>query len=360
MKPTSNLPVRDSGTPGWLAAVRDYVRLRNEAETEEKAEPLAALVSDAGHMARFESRVVRLAARERMRNAVPVIQQSDAKLIWAEEKDGEAAALIAMLVKRRVEQSGIFYTEQKLERERVWLVRSSSGWTVTRVEPLVAERRPRYAAAEGPGRAEALSDSMDGYSASLPPKSVSAPYLNYELLPLFNGVRAIASYRRDLAAAYADRWWNEANPAYEQFEVNCTNYVSQCIFAGNAPMNYTGRRDAGWWYKGRSGGRESWSYSWAVSNAFQRYLSESRTKALGTEIVDSPDQLQLGDVITYDWFGDGHFHHSTVVTAFDRQGMPLVNANTVPSRHRYWDYKDSYAWTEHTRYRLFHIQDHFG
>jgi hypothetical protein len=76
-------------------------------------------------------------------------------------------------------------------------------------------------------------------------------------------------------------------------------------------------------------------------------------------MVESADQLQLGDVILYDWNGDYRFQHSTIVTAFDVDGMPLVNANTVASRHRYWDYKDSYAWTEKTRYRLFHLADQF-
>ena len=45
-----------------------------------------------------------------------------------------------------------------------------------------------------------------------------------------------------------------------------------------------------------------------------------------------------GDVIVYDWDGDGAFQHSTIVTAFDAGGKPLVNAHTVSSRHRYWDY----------------------
>ena len=124
-------------------------------------------------------------------------------------------------------------------------------------------------------------------------------------------------------------------------------------------MNYTGRRDSGWWYKGRSGGRELWSYSWAVSHALQSYLAKGAPTGLRAVRVESPRDLALGDVIFYDWDGDGRFRHSTIVTAFDHAGMPLVNANTTASRHRYWDYRDSYAWTERTRYRFFHIADEF-
>ena len=102
-----------------------------------------------------------------------------------------------------------------------------------------------------------------------------------------------------------------------------------------------------------------WSYSWSVAGSLQLYLSGRRQNGLRATVVDSAEQLSLGDVIIYDWSGDNRFQHSTVVTAFDAAGMPLVNANTVPSRHRYWDYRDSYAWTEQTRYRFFHIADEF-
>ncbi|MNV85876.1 putative amidase domain protein [compost metagenome] len=74
--------------------------------------------------------------------------------------------------------------------------------------------------------------------------------------------------------------------------------------------------------------------------------------------VERPEQLMLGDVISYDWDGDGTFQHSTIVTAFGAGGMPLVNAHTVNARHRYWDYQDSYAWTDRTVYRFYHIADH--
>lgn len=151
----------------------------------------------------------------------------------------------------------------------------------------------------------------------------------------------------------------QPNPAYENFEVNCTNYVSQCLFAGGAPMNYTGRRDSGWWYKGYSNGQEMWSYSWAVANSLQHFLSYPRAYGLRADAVSMPESLQLGDVICYDWEGDGRVRHNTIVTAFTAEGLPLVNANTVSSRHRYWDYKDSYAWTERTRYHFYHITDEF-
>ena len=124
-------------------------------------------------------------------------------------------------------------------------------------------------------------------------------------------------------------------------------------------MNYTGMRESGWWYKGRSGGKELWSFSWSVAHAFHWHLMGGRSDGLRAERVRSPQELTIGDVICYDFDGDGKFEHSVIVTGADGAGMPLVNAHTTNSRNRYWDYRDSYAWTERTAYRFFHISDVF-
>ena len=60
----------------------------------------------------------------------------------------------------------------------------------------------------------------------------------------------MASYNRQAAVDYADRWWNSANPAYPYFEVDCTNFISQCLRAGGAPMRGYPNRSNGWWLQG--------------------------------------------------------------------------------------------------------------
>lgn len=37
-------------------------------------------------------------------------------------------------------------------------------------------------------------------------------------------------YQRSKAVSYAERWWNDYNPKFKKFEVDCTNYVSQCLW----------------------------------------------------------------------------------------------------------------------------------
>ncbi len=163
--------------------------------------------------------------------------------------------------------------------------------------------------------------------------------------------RAPFHYDRIKAVRYADLWWNEYNPDYQHFEVDCTNYISQCLRAGGAPMRGQPAREKGWWYSG-----DNWSYSWSVANALEIYLANS-TSGLRARAVESPLELQLGDVILYDFEGDGRFNHSTIVTAKDSNGMPLVNAHTSDSRHRYWAYEDSTAYTPNIVYRFYAIED---
>ncbi|XEC93895.1 amidase domain-containing protein [Paenibacillus tarimensis] len=352
-KPKTSQP-RPQGLQGWKAAIHEYVMLTNQSELEYRSSHFAPLVTDEDHLARLEGKLVRIREREQSRQASAVKNESKAELVRVHEAGRETSVLLRIRLKKTVQQQGSVYVEDRCEYERVWVQDQGGRWRIVRVEPVVAERRPRFVSSQS-GQDEQYLES--GYGAGPFPKQQSAPYLNYDILTDFKHHRAGITYRRDMVAAYADLWWDKPNPAYEEFEVNCTNYVSQCLFAGNAPMNYTGRRDSGWWYKGRDKGRELWSFSWAVSAALQSLLNKPKNQGLRARQVQSAGELSLGDVIVYDWNGDGRYQHSTIVTAFDTLGMPLVNANTVSSRHRYWDYRDSYAWTERTRYGLFHIVD---
>ncbi|GAB3060926.1 amidase domain-containing protein [Virgibacillus ainsalahensis] len=157
------------------------------------------------------------------------------------------------------------------------------------------------------------------------------------------------TYNRMAAVQYAERWWNSYNPDYRKFDVDCTNYVSQCLKAGGAQMHGEPVREQGWWYSG-----DNWSFSWAVAHSMRWYLSGSEQGLYGKEAEDASELLP-GDVICYDFQGDGRWDHNTIVVAKDAYGMPLVNAHTDNSRNRYWSYEDSTAWTPDINYKFFRI-----
>ncbi|RXJ00741.1 hypothetical protein DS745_11235 [Anaerobacillus alkaliphilus] len=158
-------------------------------------------------------------------------------------------------------------------------------------------------------------------------------------------------YSRLEAVRYAERWWNDYNPQFKKFENNCTNFISQCLHAGGAPMTGYPNKNKGWWYRNKN-----WSLSWSVAHSLRWYLSGANS-GLRAKEVTRPEELMKGDVICYDFNGDGRWQHTTIVVAKDGSNMPLVNAQTTNSRMRYWDYKDSTAYTSKIKYKFFHIID---
>ena len=52
-------------------------------------------------------------------------------------------------------------------------------------------------------------------------------------------------YNREAAVRYANTWWDSRNPAFPSFDVDCTNYISQCLLAGGAPMHGYPNRETG-------------------------------------------------------------------------------------------------------------------
>lgn len=162
-------------------------------------------------------------------------------------------------------------------------------------------------------------------------------------------------YDRVRAYRYSEIWWNGFNPAFQTMKGNdCTNFISQVLYAGGMPFVGGGSRASGWWYRGSSR-PHAWSYSWTVAHSLRLALP----RALKAQERGDPRELKIGDVICYDWDGDGRWQHNTVVVDFDGAGQPLVDAHTVASHRRFWTYQDSYAWTPQTQYSFFHIPDQF-
>ncbi|MFE5322592.1 amidase domain-containing protein [Paenibacillus sp. NPDC056579] len=336
----------------WKTTLYDYVHHKNQMDMDYSVQPLLPFVTDNGYLQSQIQRLSRTAHSDQDRRFYPVKSETRLTILQADEQPGNVTADVLL---RRTSVGTIGYREQeekRLESERIQLMEYDGKWYIAKIDSMATERSypSEQAAAD-----DDLSE-MDEYTVSSSAPSLSVPYLNYSVLPYLESSGRKGSYDRMKAVQYADTWWDKANPAYIEFEVDCSNFISQCLFAGGAPMHYTGKRDSGWWYKGRFNGQEQWSFSWAVAHSLQHYLLANRG-GFRAEEVPRAEMLELGDVISYDWDGNGRYQHSTIVTAKDGNGMPLVNAHTTNSYHRYWSYRDSVAWTEHTKYKFLHIAD---
>jgi hypothetical protein len=270
------------------------------------------------------------------------------------EQRHEQRVRVELMLKRTGSYSirGRVHVEEKIEHLYFTLVQPfGDEWVIMQIEPVIPEKRTIE---DDPAVVLSINNMARRLVRPM-------PYLNAEIFDQGHSFAfaRTATYQRDAVKAYADKHWNDPNPQFLHFAVDCTNYVSQCLYAGGAPMDYTEMRNSGWWYRGKQGTQEGWSYSWSVANAFCQYLSSPRRDGLRADTVTAPSELTIGDVICYDFNGDGRFQHSTIVTGADGAGMPLVNAHTTDCKARYWDYRDSYAWTERTVYRFLRIKDRF-
>lgn len=128
----------------------------------------------------------------------------------------------------------------------------------------------------------------------------------------------ILTYDRDAAVAYARHWAYRRNPSYFDFSAlggDCTNYASQCLFAGCGLMNYT--KTFGWFYRTASDRTPSWTGV--------QYLYDFLTRNAGVGPFASESalsQLEPGDLIQLAITGRTIYHHTPVVVRID--GTPTL------------------------------------
>ena len=117
-------------------------------------------------------------------------------------------------------------------------------------------------------------------------------------------------YNRGAVLDYAKKWAFGRNPAYYDFEEiggDCTNFASQCIYAGAGIMNYT--PVFGWYYRSTSDRTASWT---GVEFLYDFLTTNKSVGPYGSLV--SPLDILPGDVVQLGR-EDGNFYHTPVVTA---------------------------------------------
>lgn len=118
-------------------------------------------------------------------------------------------------------------------------------------------------------------------------------------------------YNRGAAVRYAHRWAYRRNPMffdYEELGGDCTNFASQCLYAGTGIMNFT--PTYGWYYRNPNDKAPAWTGVPYFFNFLTR--TEPSRGPIGLE--SSIDMLLPGDFVQLQFSGD-RFSHTPVVVA---------------------------------------------
>ncbi len=139
-------------------------------------------------------------------------------------------------------------------------------------------------------------------------------------------------YNRDSATEYALRWALGRNKKYFDFSHyggDCTNFVSQCLYAGSGIMNYT--PIYGWYYVSSYDRSPSWT---DVQFLYDFLVNNNDIGPFGKETDIA--KLKKGDIIQLYSVIEKNFYHSLIVVRADSPEPRniLVCAHTDNSRNR--------------------------
>lgn len=140
------------------------------------------------------------------------------------------------------------------------------------------------------------------------------------------------AYDRAKAVAYAHEWAFGRNPRYLNFTGlggDCTNFVSQCLLAGGAPMNY--QRTFGWYYTSASDRAPAWT---GVNYLYNFLMSKPKTGPRAREITIS--ELQPGDVVQLS-FTAGVWGHTLLVV--ETGGLATLDTVLIATHSDDSDYR---------------------
>lgn len=125
---------------------------------------------------------------------------------------------------------------------------------------------------------------------------------------------------------YARKWAYGRNPEFYDFDEiggDCTNFVSQCIYAGGADMNYT--KDVGWYYISLNDRAAAWTGAEYLGRFI---LNNHGAGPFGEEV---PVEYAVpGDVIQ---LGYDVFYHSLFVVDV-RGGIPFIASHSYDAYDR--------------------------
>lgn len=150
----------------------------------------------------------------------------------------------------------------------------------------------------------------------------------------------LVEYDRKKAVAYAKRWALGRNSEFYDYSGiggNCTNFASQCVYAGCGVMNYT--KDFGWYYIDAN----DKSPSWTGVEYLKNFITTNDSVGPFGEITRL-SRLLPGDIIQLVG-ADGRAFHTVVLTDIRKTRLGVRYLVCAHSRDVYQKNLFSYSFS---------------
>ena len=147
---------------------------------------------------------------------------------------------------------------------------------------------------------------------------------------VFGGIcmLVVKEYNREHATTYARRWALDRNPLYFDYAGiggNCTNFVSQCVYAGSCTMNYT--PVFGWYYLSPAERTASWT---GVRYFYDFLIGNQNVGPFGREVT--AEEVVPGDVIQLGREDSGYYHSLLVLSRGEKDILVAAQSDDALDR----------------------------
>ncbi len=147
--------------------------------------------------------------------------------------------------------------------------------------------------------------------------------------------RVISFYNREKAKQYIDTYWKKYNPAYPSYSHgggDCTNFISQVLYAGGIPWVDDGnpanhKKGSNWYCKPGATSKDSErrvTFSWKIAAVFKAHfikrVGEHKIYSYAEAIANINNlsgEIYIGDVVQF-CYSSGVPYHTLAVTGFNR------------------------------------------
>lgn len=139
---------------------------------------------------------------------------------------------------------------------------------------------------------------------------------------------SVLPYDRKSAVAYAHRWAFGRNPDFFDYEAlggDCTNFASQCLYAGTGVMNFT--PVFGWYYIDANDKAPAWT----GVEYFYNFLTRDQVSPGPFAVSARLEDMEPGDFVQFR-FNKEVFGHTPIIVSM---GNPPTLENTRIAAHSY-------------------------